>query len=106
VVAGVARVPLEDMAVLQLVDLKVYQRVFHRRRRGRRRVRREPPGMLFSPKRTSTPIRRLITAITLYYAYLANSVYRPGSFELVRDSGDPRRFLSLRVRKRSPSLRV
>src|SRR5829696_3057106 len=39
VMAGVARNPLEDVATLHLADLEVHQRVFHGRRRGRRRVR-------------------------------------------------------------------
>src|SRR5829696_9232821 len=46
----VAREPLEGVAALHPVDLEVYKRVLHGRRRGRRRVRREPSGMLCSPK--------------------------------------------------------
>src|SRR5215203_7134362 len=46
----VAREPLEYVAAFYFIDLEVYQRVLHGRRRGRRRARREPSGVLFSPK--------------------------------------------------------
>ena len=59
----IAREPLEYVATFHLADLEVYKRVFHGRGRGCGRICGKPSGMLFSPKRIATPIRRLITAI-------------------------------------------